>query len=244
ATLSSCVKLNMVHFCAHGSNISINMRWLVSLSALLVVSAAFLSTRERAAVSAFAPSDAFSAQLPQGGEMTAVAVGHEFRQDDSPTIAAAPDGSLWVAWLSFGGDRDDLAIRHYQDGKWGALQWVPASSSDNWLPQVAVDASNRPWVVWSQHVDGNWDLYARRFDPSREEWGGLERLTSAPLPDVNPRLASDGKGRFVLVWQGFRGKNSNIFLKTFDGEKWSADTRVTDRGANDWEPAVALDSKG
>jgi hypothetical protein len=99
-------------------------------------------------------------------------------------------------------------------------------------------------VIWSQQAQNNWDLYARRFDPARQEWGALERLTSDPLPDINPRLASDGQGRFALVWQGFRGRNSNIFLKTFDGERWSADVRVTNRAANDWEPAVALDAQG
>src|SRR5439155_12178109 len=92
--------------------------------------------------------------------------------------------------------------------------------------------------------NGNWDIYARRFDPARQEWTGLERLSSDPLPDVNPRLASDGKGSFALVWQGFRGKNCNIFLKTFDGERWSREVRVTNNSANDWDPAVAVDSKG
>ena len=121
---------------------------------------------------------------------------------------------------------------------------MPNTSGDSWLPQVAVDAQNRVWVVWSQQVNGNWDIYARRFDPQKQEWGALERLTSDPLPDINPRLASNGKGQFALVWQGFRGKNSNIFLKTFDGEKWSAEVRVTNRAANDWEPAVAIDSAG
>ena len=211
---------------------------------LLIVTVVFFLARERAAVSASAFFQTSSVPLPGGGEMKAIVIGHEFRQDDSPTIAAAPDGSLWLAWLSFDGSRDDVALRHYQNGKWGALQWVPGSSGDNWLPQVAVDSDNRPWVVWSQQVNGNWDLYARRYDPAREEWGSLERLTSAPLPDVNPRLTSDSRGRLALVWQGFRGKNSNIFLKTFDGEKWSEDVRVTNHAANDWEPAVGLDSKG
>src|SRR5260370_36455311 len=133
------------------------MRWVGSGLTLLIVSVALFLPRERAAVSASASFDASFAPLPDGGEMTAVAVGHEFRQDDAPTIAAAPDGSLWVAWLSFDGERDDVAIRHYQNGQWGALQWVPGSSGDNWLPQVAVDAANRPWVVWSQQTNGNWD---------------------------------------------------------------------------------------
>ncbi len=174
----------------------------------------------------------------------ATMVGHEFRQDDLPQIAAAPDGSIWTAFLSFAGDRDDIAIRRYHEGRWQNLQWVPGTSGDSWLPQIAVDASNRVWVVWSQMAAGNWDLYARRFDPAAQTWSALERLTNDPLPDINPRLASGSRGRFALVWQAFRGRHSNIFLKTFDGEKWSADVRVTNRAANDWEPAVALDSSG
>jgi hypothetical protein len=173
-----------------------------------------------------------------------VAIGHEYRQDDSPAITAAPDGSLWATWLSFAGDRDDIAIRRYRSGKWENLQWVPGTSGDNWQPQIAVDAADRVWVVWSQQNSGNWDLYARRFDPAAQDWGPLLRLTTDPLPDIRPRLASDGKGHFALVWQGFRGRTSSIFLKTFDGEKWSAETRLTNHSANDWDPAVAMDGSG
>jgi len=179
-----------------------------------------------------------------GVSITSEAVGHQYRQDDWPALAAAPDGSVWVAWLSFDGVRDDVAIRHYQNGHWSNLHWVPNTSGDSWLPQIAVDAANRPWVVWSQQWRGNWDLYARRFDPVRQEWGPLERLTSAGPPDINPRLAADGRGRFALAWQAFRGKNSNIFLKLFDGQRWLDEVRVTDHAANDWEPAVAFDSRG
>ncbi|HZT30038.1 MAG TPA: hypothetical protein VFA33_09155 [Bryobacteraceae bacterium] len=179
-----------------------------------------------------------------GLSISSFAVGHQYRQDDWPALATAPDGSLWLAWLSFNGTYDDVAIRHFQNGAWSNIHWVPNTSGDNWLPQIAVDAANRPWVVWSQQKNGNWDLYARRFDPARQEWGGLVRLTTDPLPDINPRVASNAQGRFALVWQGWRGRNSNIFLKTFDGQTWSPEVRVTNRPANDWEPAVALDSQG
>lgn len=182
--------------------------------------------------------------LPGGGQMQAAMVGHEYRQDDLPAIAASADGSLWVSWLSFVGDRDDVVIRQYKDGQWGVLQWVPGTSGDSWLPQIGVDATNGVWVVWSQMARNNWDLYARRYDPEKLEWGPLERLTNHPLPDSNPRMASDGKGRLAVVWQGWRGKNSNIFLRLFDGQKWLPEVRVTNRVANDWEPAVAFDSKG
>jgi hypothetical protein len=44
----------------------------------LIIGVAVFSTRPRPAVSASAPFEQSSAQLPQGGEMTAIAVGHEF----------------------------------------------------------------------------------------------------------------------------------------------------------------------
>ena len=184
------------------------------------------------------------AAVSAAAQVSSSPVGHQYREDDLPAIAAAPDGSLWVAWLSFDGKRDDVAIRRWDGKLWSNILWVPATSGDSWLPQVAVDGSNRVWVVWSQQEKGNWDICARRFDPRRQEWSALERLSTHPLPDINPRVWSDGKGRAALVWQGFRGGNSNIFLKTLEGERWSPEVRVTNRAANDWEPAVALDSAG
>src|SRR3954453_22677871 len=107
---------------------------------------------------------------PVWAQISSTAVGHQFRQDDYPSIASAPDGSLWIAWLSFVGDRDDVVIRHYKDGNWGNLQWAPATSGDGFLPQVAVAASNRVWVVWSKMGGRNGDISPRRYDPDKQEW--------------------------------------------------------------------------
>jgi hypothetical protein len=213
---------------------------LAAIVAATISLSAWFSTHRRVAL----PPVLSLMQTAGGPQIQATMAGHEFRQDDLPSLAASPDGSLWLAWLSFVGDRDDIGIRHFANGKWSNLQWVPNTGGDSWLPQIAVDAHNRPWVVWSSQVNGNWDLYARSFDPAKQEWSALTRLTNHPLPDINPRLTADGKGHLALVWQGFRNKNSNIFLKTFDGEKWSADIRITNRAANDWEPAVAMDTQG
>jgi len=210
----------------------------------------FLGTTTGAGLGSLAP--AFPIKwATEGGTVNAIAVGHEYREDDMPAITVAPDGTVWVAWLSFNGNRDDLAIRAYKDNVWQNLQWVPGTSGDSWLPQVATDSRNRVWVVWSQQSDGQWDIYARRFDPERQRWDALERWTRDPLPDINPRAWSDGKGRAAVVWQGFRRHSPpstrascNIFLRILDGEAWSDEIRVTQREANDWEPSVAMDSRG
>ena len=174
-----------------------------------------------------------------------VMAGTETREDDLPSIAASRDKSLWLVWLAYSDRRDEIAVRKWADGQWGNMRYVPNTSGDVWLPQAGVDSSGRPWVVWSQMLDGNWDMYARAFDPGAEAWGPLIRLTDHPLPDINPRLASDGRGGLALAWQGFRGKHSNIYLKTYARDSgWSDDIQVTGRPANDWEPALAFDSAG
>jgi hypothetical protein len=217
-------------------------RWLAA--AVLAIAAVSLPRLHHDRGATNAPLVLAAQSVGNGLTMHTVAFGHESRQDDWPSIAAAPDGSLWTAWLSFDGARDDIALRHYRDNKWSNLMWVPATSGDSWMPQVGVDAHNRVWVVWSQQLEGNWDLYARRFDPERQEWSKARRLTSHPAADIHPRMVSNGASRFAVVWQSFREKNSNIFLITFDGENWSNEIRVTRHAANDWFPSVALDKQG
>ncbi|HLJ14927.1 MAG TPA: hypothetical protein VKV15_10560, partial [Bryobacteraceae bacterium] len=216
--------------------------WLAS-SALVCISAVWQLAAPPRRVEG-APLQSARTSVEGGVSIASLAVGHQYREDDWPSIAAAPDGSLWVAWLSFNGQRDDVAARHFQNGRWSNLHWVPNGSGDNWMPQAGVDSRNRVWVVWAAQLNGNWDLYARRFDPAAQEWGPLHRLTDNPLPDINPRMIANQHGHFALVWQGFRDKKSHIFLKTFDGERWSETVRVTNGDANDWDPAVAFDSRG
>ena len=46
-----------------------------------------------------------------------------------------------------------------------------------------------------------------------------------------------------MVWQGFHGDNSDIFLRHYDGNAWSEEIRVTDSPANDWKPQIAVDAE-
>ncbi|MBS1828952.1 MAG: hypothetical protein JST93_26855 [Acidobacteria bacterium] len=184
------------------------------------------------------------AQTTGGVTLRTTAYGHEFRQDDWPAVALGPDGSIWAAWLSYNDGRDDIAIRRYQNGKWGNMMWVPGTSGDSWMPQLAVDARNRVWVVWSQMENDNWDLYARPFNPAIQQWEPRQRLTTHAMPDIHPRLAAGANGRFAFVWQSFRERHSNILMMEFDGEKFLPEVRVTNHAGNDWFPAIALDSRG
>ena len=182
--------------------------------------------------------------LPAAGQFSSVEpVGTELRSDDLPDIAAASDGTLWLVWMSHDARRDEINLRQYRNGSWSNVLLVPNGDGDVWLPQVALDGRNRVWVVWSARRNGNWDLYARRYDPAAESWGSLVRLTDHRLPDINPSLAARD-GKLAVAWQAFRGSESDILLRTFADGEWSQAVSVSGRPGNDWSPAVALDSRG
>jgi hypothetical protein len=177
-------------------------------------------------------------------------LGSVARQNDFPSAAAAPNGDIWAVWSSYSGLREEVHARRFSGGVWYTSFPIPGVSGDVWAPQVAIDAEEKPWFVWSQQVDyphtntdrSNWDLFAARLDGDR--WTGPVRLSEDPLPDIHQRLVADSKGKLWLVWQGFRNGQSDIFLRTCEGGQWSKPMQVTSDGADDWSPDVAVDSAG
>ena len=164
-------------------------------------------------------------------------------EDDYPSIAVGKDSTAWAVWQSYGDQFDEVRFAKYED-KWRTYTVLPGVSGDVWRPQVAIDLQQRPTVVWSQQVKGNFDLYARTLDPEQKTWLKTLRLTSHPNSDIDHHLISDDAGNLWLVWQGFHGDNSDVFLRRYDGSGWSEEVRITDHQVNDWEPRIAVDSRG
>jgi hypothetical protein len=194
------------------------------------------------------------AQVRPGGRVAWMSgilpLGDTQRHNDFPSAAAAPDGDIWTVWSSYSGLREELHVRRFSQGHWYAATPIPGVSGDTWMPQTAIDAEGRPWFVWSQQVDypggdperPNWDLYAARLEENR--WSGPVRLTDHPEADINHHLSADAKGNLWLVWQGFRGGQSEIFVRSLSGGKWSEPRQITNDPANDWSPVAAADSAG
>ncbi|MGH8247543.1 MAG: hypothetical protein ACREUU_14050 [Gammaproteobacteria bacterium] len=163
------------------------------------------------------------------------------REEDFPSVAEAADGSVWAVWPSFNGKLDEIRIRRYQNGRWSTFHTMPGIEGDVWKPQAAVDGKGNLWIVWSEQIDGNWDLYARSL--SGESWRPRIPLTQTPGADINHHLISDAAGDVHVTWQGFRS-DFNIYLRSHRDGKWQAPVAITEAPGNDWEPAVASDGKG
>jgi hypothetical protein len=168
--------------------------------------------------------------------------GTELRQHDFPSIGAGPEGTLWAAWLSYHDRREELNFRRYQAGKWTRLIPVGRATEDLWRPQVATDAANKPWLIWSEQERGNWDIYAMSWDDN--EWGARARLSEDVAPDIEPCVARGADGTIYVVWQSLAGGWSHIRMRYLKDGKWSQTIAVTEGEHNDWEPAVAVGPNG
>ena len=172
--------------------------------------------------------------------------GTELRQHDSPAIASDSAGSLFTTWYSYHDRREELNFRRYREGRWSRLIPVGRAAEDLWRPQIAVDGSDRPWLVYSQRPNtdgpGNWDIYAMAWEDG--EWGRQHRLTDNPLPDIEPNVARAPDGTIYVVWQSLVGRHSQIRLKYMREGRWSETVAVTNAAANDWAPSIATGPSG
>lgn len=179
--------------------------------------------------------------------------------DDFPALARAPDGTVWCAYVSYdvGDPVDEQAARNgrfesllarnngdqihlarYAAGQWTHELAVTGERRDVWKPSVAVDASGNVWIVWSENVKGNWDVYARRYDPKQKQLGETLRVSSGKGPDTNA-VAVGAKDGVWVAWQGWSGSDFDIWLARLDAGQASQPLRVSPSRANDWYPAIA-----
>ncbi len=128
-------------------------------------------------------------------------------EDDHPAAALGPDGTLWVAYVSYTvrdesrrieqkayteqpADfkslstpefADQLFVTYLRGGKWGPATPVTGAKEDLVRCAVAVEGGGRAWVVYSANGQGNYDLYAR----------SVELPDAAARTDAAPRLGRE-----------------------------------------------------
>jgi hypothetical protein len=159
----------------------------------------------------------------------AVPVGSSKTEDDFPSAAHGPDGTLWLAYTAYRvreearrnaappldkipdsfkgydqpGFADQLFVRVQREGKWSEPVALTGASEDLMRAAVAVTGEGVAWVVYSAQRGGQFDLYARpvRLEGGTPKAGEEQRLTNDAGADLFPVLCTDSAGGLVLAWQ-------------------------------------------
>jgi hypothetical protein len=138
---------------------------------------------------------------------------------DYPRIASDGAGGAFVVWRDFRNDSDgDLYIQRIATGFTIAPSWpidgIPVTSApraQGVAGGLAPDGAGGVIVVWQDHRDvftTRRDIYAQRVMADgtiATGWpaDGLPVCTHA-ADQVDPRIASDGAGGAIIVWEDYR----------------------------------------
>ena len=162
-------------------------------------------------------------------------------ENDEPSITGSPSGAVSVAWVGYRDGADRVFVRSLTGTTWSDAEEVTPQAGDIFRCSVATGPGESTWVFWSQRKAQTWQIWGR--EKRKGSWRGAQ-LISGGGTNTFHRAASNARGEIAVVWQSFRDGQSDIYLRVLRADAWSAEIKLSESKANDWEPAVALAADG
>jgi hypothetical protein len=193
-------------------------------------------------------------------------------EDDIPAAAYGPDGTLWVAYVSYhvrddsrrieapqlkeqpenfkryytpeGGDQ--VMLRAYRNGKWEAP--ISLTDANQRILGVAIAVSNQGgfWVVYSALRQGNHRLFGRPVD-ARGRYGDemeIGQIRPDFAHDLAPVMCTDSLGRVLLAHQTWIQGGACVAISRFSDGRWTGRHQFGNPNLTGWYPAIAAGPNG
>ncbi|MEH1808855.1 beta strand repeat-containing protein [Nostoc sp.] len=191
----------------------------------------------------------------QGGEFQVNTTIDSFQYN--PAVAMDADGDFIISWSSFeqDGSRNGIYAQRYNsagDAQGDEFRVNIETASDQVNPTVAMDATGDFIISWqSNNQDGfGYGIYARRYNSAGDAQGGEFRVNTKTASDqVNPTVAIDTDGDFIISWQSDNQDNSGfgIYAQRYNryGVAQGDEFQVNSYTPNDQStPTVVMNGKG
>ncbi|MBN2087902.1 hypothetical protein JW758_06175 [Candidatus Peregrinibacteria bacterium] len=151
---------------------------------------------------------------------------NRYRPNDqqNPRIAMGKDGDYVMVWQSYQQDGSGTGIygRHFSaDGKkisdeFRANTFLIGNQSN---PDIAMNEAGQYVIVWMSEGQNGFlkDIHAQIFNSEGEKIGKEIKVSSGERRiEDSPSVAIDRKGNFMVVWQGYKNDDWNIYGQIFD----------------------------
>jgi hypothetical protein len=180
----------------------------------------------------------------------------------NPKVAMDTNGNFVVTWQSFdtGNDYDVFAQRYSADGNTISGEFLVNTNATSIQsnPSIAMDVNGDFVVIWQSGSNLIADIYGQYYQANGNTSGGEFRVnTTTNNGQLNPSVAMDANGAFVVVWDSLgqepvpatSGGSTEIgvYAQRFDanGIKIGTDilvnTETTDDQSN---PSIAMNAGG
>lgn len=168
-----------------------------------------------------------------------VQVSNSTHSDCYPSVAGDA-GDLWVAWMTGGTARLDIATRHFDGASWGSVTVVDSDEYWDVQPALALDASGQPWLAWASFEEASYGYDIMIAHGAG--FGTVSTLVDGSGYDVDPSLSLAG-GKLWLTWQTWRRGEGDIMVRTVDGT-FPETILSGPEGSEDFSPVSASDGSG
>ncbi len=172
-------------------------------------------------------------------------------QNDFPAMLLGDNDHALAAYVAFDGKGDTLMTARFHDegpNKRLAFHSVHKvhQGGDLFRPAVADAPNAGAWVVWSELIDGRWDLRAGRLPAKATRFDKLVEVATNTGNNVFASAATDKSGRVWIAWQRMNGGLGDIHARWIaaDGESLSPDFRITRTSTGEWEPHISVAPNG
>lgn len=186
----------------------------------------------------------------------------ERTEDDFPALAAGAGGAFLI-YQSFtpGLDRDERARQLTAEPEDFAYLATPAGGDQLWLharkdnvwteermpvtetgrdiykSAVTLDGKDGAWIVWSERVDGHFDILARHYTGGA--LGPVETLSPSKGNDLCPVAATAADGTVMVAWMAGKEGVFAIDTRTLKNGQWGEVKTISSNAGNCWNPAIA-----
>ena len=167
--------------------------------------------------------------------------------NDRPVTVCDSSGNIWAAWHAGPIGNRDIYVSKLAAGEenFGDTVQLTGDATDQCNPAVALNSSDKLYVVWQDNREGDWDIYVST-SVDGINWSS-ETMVHDPNDrhQVNPAIVIDGQSpnQAHVVWQDDREGNQDIFVATSsDGFVNKTVSQITSHISDQVDPAVAADS--
>lgn len=145
-----------------------------------------------------------------------------------PSLALGPDSTIYLAWTTGEDNAADIHLMRSTDGgvSFNAPQIIAQTTGYSDAPKLAADRAGVVHLVYAESAAGPFDRYRIRHTRSADHGRtfAAPRELALPTGDAGaafPSLALDGKGRLLVVWERYQGRQQRphglAFASSDDG---------------------------
>ncbi|MBN3891790.1 MAG: cadherin-like domain-containing protein [Nostoc sp. JL31] len=173
----------------------------------------------------------------------------------NPAVAMDADGDFIISWTGNAqdGSGDGVYAQRYNStgvAVGGEFQVNTNTNGNQLNSTVAIDSTGDFVISWQSQDASGFGIYAQRYNSSGVAVGGEFQVNTSPNNDqVNPIVAMDTNGNFVISWQssGQDGSGYGVYAQRYNssgvavGGEFQVNTHTE---SSQYNPTVAIDATG